>query len=233
MSLKEGLDLDRIIFIGRTYEEYLSMFRLTQEEIRSLRILDCPGGACSFTATANNQGGSVISADIAYGVSSEKLLHKGKQDIEHAIQQISKVRERYVWDYFSDIKDLSKHRYEALETCTNDIQVHPECYIQTVLPRLPFQDNEFDLILSAHFLFMYSDRLTEEFQQATLTEFMRVARQEIRIYPITQMNGDRSPVVEPLIDYAKKRGWKAEIISVPYEFQAGAVHMLSLTNENK
>ena len=47
------LDLERIIFIGRTFEEYLDMFSLSVEELKGKRILDCPAGACSFTAVGN------------------------------------------------------------------------------------------------------------------------------------------------------------------------------------
>ncbi len=36
------LDLDTVIFIGRTYEEYLAMFGLSKEELTGKRILDCP-----------------------------------------------------------------------------------------------------------------------------------------------------------------------------------------------
>ncbi len=49
------LDLERIIFIGRTYEEYMDMFSLSEEELKGKKILDCPAGTCSFTALVTNQ----------------------------------------------------------------------------------------------------------------------------------------------------------------------------------
>lgn len=42
----EGLDLSRIVFIGRTWDEYLLMFNLTKEELIGRDVLDCPAGAC-------------------------------------------------------------------------------------------------------------------------------------------------------------------------------------------
>lgn len=36
------LDLERIVFIGRTFEEYLDMFSLSEEELQGKKILDCP-----------------------------------------------------------------------------------------------------------------------------------------------------------------------------------------------
>lgn len=50
---KGKLDLERIVFIGRTYEEYIRMFDLLESDLIGQRILDCPAGACSFTAIAN------------------------------------------------------------------------------------------------------------------------------------------------------------------------------------
>ena len=36
------LELDNVIFIGRTYEEYIAMFGLKEDELAGKRILDCP-----------------------------------------------------------------------------------------------------------------------------------------------------------------------------------------------
>lgn len=42
MSREGHLNLDRVIFIGRTYEEYMRMFDLRIEDLTGKRILDCP-----------------------------------------------------------------------------------------------------------------------------------------------------------------------------------------------
>ncbi|SCU21539.1 Uncharacterised protein [Staphylococcus xylosus] len=44
------LEIERVIFIGRTYEEYLRMIDLNLADLEGIEILDCPAGACSFTA---------------------------------------------------------------------------------------------------------------------------------------------------------------------------------------
>ncbi len=36
------LELDNVIFIGRTFEEYTAMFGLNPSELAGLKILDCP-----------------------------------------------------------------------------------------------------------------------------------------------------------------------------------------------
>lgn len=49
----------------------------------------------------------------------------------------------------------------------------PRQYVSATLPHLPFMDNEFDLTLSAHFLFMYGDLLDYSFHLETLKELLR------------------------------------------------------------
>jgi hypothetical protein len=60
------LDINRIVFIGRTFEEYIKMFDLSPENLENMKVLDCAGGACSFTAHANKLGIDSTSCDIAY-----------------------------------------------------------------------------------------------------------------------------------------------------------------------
>ncbi|SFS42329.1 hypothetical protein SAMN04488601_101525 [Paenibacillus sp. 453mf] len=228
MQSGSRMDLDRIVFIGRSYEEYEYMFHLSKEDIVTKSILDCPGGACSFTAVANKHGGHVKSADIAYVYPWDTLYEKGKEDIKHAMEQMSKAKDQYEWTYFSEMKELLDHRTQALETSIIDMKANPENYIETELPQLPFQDKQFDLILSAHFLFMYGERLSMQFHLDTLQEMMRVAGEEIRVYPIVQLDGRRYPFLEDIHSYVRREGWTSELVNVNYEFQRGANQMLRL-----
>ena len=60
--------------------------------LRGKRILDCPSGACSFTAVANRRGVDVTAADIAYFYAPEELERKGLQDLEHAMGHMEKAQ---------------------------------------------------------------------------------------------------------------------------------------------
>ncbi|RIN31097.1 SAM-dependent methyltransferase, partial [Staphylococcus succinus] len=62
----EKLEIERIIFIGRTYKEYLNMFDLSLPELERKKILDCPAGACSFSAIGRQKGLNIEACDIAY-----------------------------------------------------------------------------------------------------------------------------------------------------------------------
>ncbi|QGH36692.1 SAM-dependent methyltransferase [Gracilibacillus salitolerans] len=222
------LDLNRIIFIGRTFQEYLNMFSLSIDELKGKRILDCPAGACSFTAVGNKSGLEITACDIAYYHSVESLKNKGLQDIEHAMEHMEKAKGNYKWDYFSDIASLRKDRLSALHDCTKDMKIANEKYIAANLPSLPFEDAEFDILLSAHFLFMYADRLDYQFHIETLKELLRVTKEEIRIFPIVDLTGKRYNHLDKTIQYLIEKGCIVEEVKVPYEFQTNANSMLRI-----
>ncbi|MFH0070718.1 SAM-dependent methyltransferase [Peribacillus sp. NPDC056705] len=222
------LDIERIIFIGRTFEEYLDMFSLWVEELKGKKILDCPAGACSFTAVGNKSGLSVTACDIAYYHSSEDLKNKGLQDIGHAMEHMQKAKSNYIWTYFEDIEGLRKHRLNALKDCIKDMEESSDRYVPVTLPSLPFKDGEFDILLSAHFLFMYADRLDYQFHIETLNELLRVTKEEIRIFPIVDLEGKRYEHLDKLISYLADTGCTVEEVKVPYEFQANANSMLKI-----
>lgn len=74
MSLAEKkLEIDRVVFIGRTFEEYKAMFNLNERHLKGKKVLDCASGACSFTAHALQQGTTATSCDIAYTFTAEEL----------------------------------------------------------------------------------------------------------------------------------------------------------------
>ncbi|WP_066060002.1 methyltransferase domain-containing protein [Robertmurraya korlensis] len=222
------LDLERIVFIGRTFGEYLDMFSFSKDELQGKKILDCPAGACSFTAVGNKLGLDVTACDIAYYHSGEDLKYKGLQDIEHAMKHMQIAQNNYKWDYFKEIEGLRSHRLSALQDCANDMRESNERYVPVTLPSLPFKDEEFDIVFSAHFLFMYSDRLDYQFHIETLDELLRVTKEEVRIFPLVELEGKRYKHLDDIISYLIDNGCKVEEVNVPYEFQTNANSILKI-----
>lgn len=223
-----ALDLSRIVFIGRTFEEYMLMFNLSVEELAGQKILDCPAGACSFTAIANRHGAEVTATDIAYYHSYDQLAAKGSEDIEHAMASMDTAKLNYKWDYFKSVEGLRAHRIQALRDCTQDMKQFPDRYVPAVLPKLPFGDKVFDLTLSAHFLFMYADRLDYDFHVRSIQELLRVTKEEIRIFPLIDLSCKRYEHLDQLVDFIQSQGYMTEEVEVGYEFQKGANRMLRI-----
>ena len=103
-----------------------------------------------------------------------------------------------------------------------------ERYVPVTLPSLPFKDAEFDILLSAHFLFMYADRLDYSFHITTLNELLRVTKEEIRIFPLVDLDGKRYEHLDKLIKYLTENGCTVKEYKVPYEFQKNANSMLKI-----
>ena len=101
-------------------------------------------------------------------------------------------------------------------------------YIYHEFPnRLPLPDNSFDIGLSSHFLLMYT-ALGFDFHIASITEMLRVCR-EVRIFPLCDLDSNKSDLVEAVIDHFRK-WYSVEIKTTGYEFQKGANRLLIIHN---
>ena len=78
-------------------------------------------------------------------------------------------------------------------------------YVFSELPSLPFVDKAFDLALCSHFLFLYTDQLTEKFHVDSVMELCRVAR-EVRIFPLLALGSSPSRYVDSVIETVKRLG---------------------------
>jgi hypothetical protein len=224
--MADSLKLDRITFYGRTLAEYLRMYDLDLPSLRGKRVLDCPGGAASFTAEALNYGINAFACDILYGENLEGMLAQGEADIAHTIDRLEEVKHLFVWDFYRDPAGLRTNRTKALHTFT--AHYPHERYINAKLPTLPFADRSFDLILSGHLLFLYHDRLDYAFHLQALRELYRVTSDEVRIYPLQGLDAKIYPNLSQIIADLQSEGIAAEITSVPFEFQRGSNQILRL-----
>ena len=231
MSANRGLHLDSIIFLGRTYAEYVGMFGLERISPESTSVLDCPSGPSSFTAEWRALGGRAVAADSAYSPNVSDLAARGRAALEIVGSGLATARSGFRWDHFRNPEELRVARGRALERFLDDYLEGWESgrYVHAVLPHLPFEDRSFDLVLSGHFLFTYDDRLDLEFHRAVVAELRRVARSEVRVYPLVGLQGERSPHLEPLLDELRRQGVQATVQPVGYEFQLGANEMLRLS----
>jgi len=227
--------LDRVAFYGRTLSEYLKMFGIDDiDHLRRFnRILDCPAGASSFVAESNNKYGiSTVGCDPLFDKDSRTLLRQGEDDIEYVVKRVSLAPDLYNWDFYSSIKELRKYRKLALKQFISDYELGSERkhYVKAELPKLPFDNKSFDLVLSGHFLFTYSHKFQFSFILSSITELFRVCSKEVRIYPLQMSSLEPYEHMTDLLYNLKNRyGITYDIVSVPFEFQKGSNKMLCLT----
>jgi hypothetical protein len=225
------IQLDRVAFYGRTLSEYLKIFDLDLPSWRGCSILDCPAGASSFVAEAHRQGIQAVACDPLYGSDVTRLIERGEADIQHVIERIARVRHLFQWNFYSSLRALQDHRMLALRQFQEDYPrgLLEHRYINAELPRLPFEDRRFDLVLSGHFLFTYSDRFDYAFHRATILELVRVSAREVRIYPLQGPDAHPYEDLDNLRFDVRRMGFHSEIHPVPFEFQRGSNQMLRVS----
>jgi hypothetical protein len=214
---------------GRNFDEYTRMFDLATAEL-SLRILGCGDGPASFNVECNELGGQVTSIDPLYNFSLGTIQKRIGETYAEVMKQTCANRDKYVWNAIPSPAALGQLRMEAMQrflASYEEGRVRGK-YIPGELPYLPFADQTFDLALSAHFLFLYTDNLTFEFHVSAIREMLRVAR-EVRIFPLLDVNAQESAYLNGVLEAFQHN--KLEICHVNYEFQRGGNKMLKIRNE--
>ncbi len=222
--------LDRIVPWGRSFEEYRQMFALTETDFKQ-SILGCADGPASFNAELTARGGNVTSFDPIYGYSAHEIRSRIDETSERMISQARENIGMFVWrDFFTDPDALAQHRLATMDCFLEDFESGHNLgrYVAAELPALPFADHSFQLALCSHFLFLYSEQLSERFHIDAIREMLRVAN-EVRIFPLTNLAAQRSQHVEPVSQTFEKSGLEVTIVTVEYEFQRGANQMMTIS----
>lgn len=230
MTAAGGLKLGYIAFYGRTLAEYVRMFDLDLRALKGARLLDCPAGPASFAAEAGRKGLVVTACDPRYSGPLDRLRERGRRDVAHVVERVARARESFRWDRYRSPAALARERLRALSIFCEDYAAGRRAgrYVRGSLPRLPFPDKAFDLVLSGHLLFGYDEHLPRGFHEAAARELLRVSRGEVRVYPVVGDHGRPFPGLASLMARLRRLGARASLRKVPFEFQKGADRMLRL-----
>lgn len=224
--------LNRVVPWGRNLEEYKLMFCLDENDI-SKKIAGFGDGPACFNYEATNKGGHVISFDPIYQFSKEEIGNRIEEVRVTVMQQMKENVDNYVWTHIKDLEELEKIRMSAMQKFLSDYECgkNEGRYVFHELPnRLPYEPESFDIGLSSHFLLMYT-ALGYDFHIRSMTEMLRVCK-EIRIFPIVDLDANRTDLTRDVINYFK-RDYDVEIVATNYEFQKGKNQLLVIKNKSK
>jgi len=221
-----SLRLDQTVPFGRSLREYELMFSLSEAD-RRRRILDSAAGPSSFNAELTAAGGDVRSIDPLYQFTGAEIQRQFFSTLDHVIEQVRATPQNWIWGYHRDPEDLRRNRIAAMETFVADYSEGRRTgrYVCGALPNLPFEADRFDLALSSHFLFLYSDHFDAAFHLAAIRALLQVAR-EVRIFPLLALRAERSQHVDPVCEELRREGHHLSIERVEYELQRGGNEML-------
>ncbi len=223
------MELENIVPWGRNLSEYVAMFMLTNEDLNS-KMLGCGDGPSSFNTEVDLNDGSVVSIDPLYAYSKQEIMQRIDEVTEEVMGQVVKNKDNFVWKIITNTGMLYEMRIEAMTEFLIDYNEGKEegRYLAEALPNLSFEDEQFDLALSSHFLFLYSEHLDEDFHMKSILEMLRVAK-EVRVFPLVDLKGEKSVHVEGVIKGLTSLGFDVNIVKTGYEFQKGGNEMLKIT----
>ncbi|SME93261.1 hypothetical protein SAMN06265365_101570 [Tistlia consotensis] len=214
---------------GRSHAEYRAFFGLGGLP-PTARVLDVAGGPSSFTAERSAAGGPTVACDPLYDRPAAGIA-AGVEAARRAIMaRVRAAPERYLWTSIASPDELERIRLAAMGRFLADYEAGRAAgrYRSGALPDLPFAADSFDLALSSHLLFTYSEGLDLAFHLAAARELLRVAP-EARVFPLLNHDAGPSPHLEPLIGRLTAEGLRCERRRVGYQFQRGGDEMLVLT----
>jgi hypothetical protein len=222
------MKLCSIVPWGRSLDEYRGMFALSAADLHG-RMLDCGGGPASFNAEGSAAGARIVSVDPLYAYCAADIEGRIDETFDAVLSQARAEADRFVWTWFADADALGGARRAAMRLFLADYEAGRQAgrYIAGELPNLPFADRSFDLALASHLLFLYSEHLSLDQHLAGIRELLRVA-DEVRIFPLDNLAGERSPHLVPVCKALRGDGFVVEEMKVGYEFQRGAGSMLRL-----
>ena len=228
MQGKRGLQLDRVVLLGRTFEEYRRYFLLQPDDLIGRKVLDVAGGVSSFCAEANNLGINVTAFDPIYSLPAEQIREQSESDLESVYRSIGRVP-TYRWGFYKNPDYMRKLRERASAIFFADYSAHPERYAEGELPRLRFHDGEFDLTLVSYLLFAYQDRFDYKFHRDSILEIMRVTRAEARIYPTVTFEAQASQYLPMLQSDPLLRQFAFTEVKTDFEFLVDSNSFLKVT----
>jgi SAM-dependent methyltransferase len=220
-----------IPFFGRSLAEYVASFALELDQLRGRDVLDVASGPASFVAEACARRINAVGVDPLYSAAPAELAGHVQLDYARLFAQIRSRSSLYRLKAagYRSLAEAEADRHGAAQRFLDDFAVH--ClhgrYVGGVLPRLPFFDRTFDLVLCGQLLFV-SPRFDFDWHVAACRELVRVSAGEVRINPVCSGDGRPYPGIARLRRDLRAAGIASELVSVDYEFIQGGGTILVL-----
>lgn len=234
------MQLDEIVPFGRSFDEYVKMFSLGDRDLQS-SILSVADGPASFNAEGTERGCRIHSVDPLYAFTADEIRNRFYAVRNNIIGQIKATPDNWVWRYHASADDLSARRtrvaerfaadfaqFKAKDNAKDNAKNTQRRYAIGELPKLNYPDAAYDLGLSSHFLFLYSEQLDAAFHVAAISELLRICH-EVRIFPLLNLSQENSPHLPLTIKHFEAIGYSLTVETVDYELQPGGNKMLKIT----
>ena len=226
-----AFELKNAVPWGRSLEEYIKIFKLTDSDLNT-RIISFGDGPASFNSEMTKLDKMVVSLDPIYQFTKAELKQRIDETRETVIEQTRLNQENFVWKSIKNIDELEQIRMGAMANFIDDFEIGKEQqrYIYHKLPtQTKYNPQEFDLGLSSHFLILYS-QLGLDFHIQSISEMLRICK-EIRIFPILNLNATKSEVLEDIIAHFNS-DFMVTLEKSDYEIQKNGNEMMVIKRKS-
>ncbi len=223
------MNLEKVVPFGRSLDEYIKMFNLTENDFQK-SILSVADGPASFNAEGTKLGYKINSVDPLYIFSCEEIKRRFYAVVDDIIKQVENTPNDWVWTYHKSPQDLRKNRQKVISLFCDDYEIGKKenRYNIGQLPTLKYDKNQYELGLVSHFLFLYSAHFDQQFHINSIDEILRICC-EVRIFPLITLQNKISPYLQFIITSLEKKGYKFKLERVSYQLQKGGNQMLIIT----
>ena len=223
-----SFSLKNVVPWGRSYDEYIAMFDLSETDLQK-KILGCSDGPAAFNAGLSARGGNITSVDPIYRFSAPQIQSRIDDTYEIVMEQTRANQHEFIWEHIRSPEELGKIRMEAMAEFLKDFPAGKteSRYVEGSLPELPFAGKQFDLALCSHFLFLYSEQFSADFHVQSILELCRVAK-EVRIFPLLELGSKPSRHFGEVTQKLQANNCSISIRPVPYVFQRGGNQMMTV-----
>ena len=95
------MQLDRVVPFGRSLDEYIHMFALSETDLKK-SILSVADGPASFNAEGTAKGYKIQSCDPLYVFGADEIRDRFYAVRDDIINQIENTRDSWVWSYHTN-----------------------------------------------------------------------------------------------------------------------------------
>ena len=223
-----------VIVTGRSLTEYEEMFGLPKVAAGT-SFLDCGAGAASFSAEARQLGAQAIALDPVYDLHLNELRNVVEAGFEATRRNLAETPREYSFGPQFAFRDIAEHaatRRGAASLFLKDFQRNPSSYVSANITSIPLGTSSMDHVLCSHLLFLHSHEPTLSFQfhRQAISEMARVAREDVRVYPIEGLRDVNRPLLHRVMDSLRRDGLRAELKESSYRFFRGASQMMVISS---
>jgi hypothetical protein len=116
--------LEDVVPWGRSFDEYVAMFALTERDL-GRRILDCGGGPASFNAVAAGRRMDVTTIDPIYAFGPDEIAQRIDATATRIGDELRENSREFVWTHFEHDVDFHVASILDLVRTAGEVRVLP------------------------------------------------------------------------------------------------------------